>query len=403
MTAFSDQEDRLAAIVPAYNEAATVVEMLSRQTRRRQALVLLLPAAITLLVPAGGCIPEPESAARSVEQGVSEHFSATPNMHVHDFGRVRPHDVIRHSFVIANDSSEAWTIEKIVPECLCTVVEPDSTEISPGAQGELETSLRVPEGYGDIQKRIRVFFRESGHEPITLQLVAAVRPPLVAHPPRLDIRGDLPSRPASVRVLHFADAPSESVHVATNSPHLHCELFDETDARDSQPDDAVQSWRISIAADSPDPGDPASVISGVVTLTVSPGDDMIEIPVVVSCADSVRVTPELAHFGSVAGGEQPSRSIQFMLEPPLTVADLTVTARLLNSGVRSGTALNARIVGDATEHDGHLHVELCIDGDEVPGTILRGTVEIRTTRLTREGLRRSHVVKLLPVICRVKP
>ena len=100
---------------------------------KRIALVLFLSA-----LPVTGC------------------FSQTIDQNTWDFGQIKAGDVVKHSFVLKNNSAKVLKINGINTSCGCTGSKTDKNQLAPGESANIEVQFNSKNYNGPIQQFVYV-------------------------------------------------------------------------------------------------------------------------------------------------------------------------------------------------------------------------------------------------------
>jgi len=92
--------------------------------------------------------------------GFSAHAGGLPLLHVQpeilDMGTVKEGEEARGTLFVRNNSDATITITDVQSSCGCTVVEPKSRVLAPGAFTELEVTIDSTVKQGDVKKSVQV-------------------------------------------------------------------------------------------------------------------------------------------------------------------------------------------------------------------------------------------------------
>jgi len=210
----------------------------------------------------------------------------------YDFGIVRPGDVKAYTFRLPNTTLSVWEVNAIRAECSCTVAEPSSTVVNPGETLSLETHLKVPDGVGDIAKRVTIELK--GRTYINCQIKAQVRPEFVVQPKYLviDPLKDFDSR---ITVLNFSTPHTGELKLSCSDPRF------ETSAEvvESGISRCVQAWNVRIRF----PQSMASKQPSSATLEISTDETRTAtVPITVSAPREVVCNKSIVIFESLGLG-----------------------------------------------------------------------------------------------------
>jgi uncharacterized cupredoxin-like copper-binding protein len=83
---------------------------------------------------------------QSVQQAARDSLYAEikANKEVHDFGKLKPGEVVKHSFTITNDGNAPMQIAKVVPVCECVkILNYPTKELKPGESATVEVEFNT--------------------------------------------------------------------------------------------------------------------------------------------------------------------------------------------------------------------------------------------------------------------
>ena len=122
-----------------------------RKNERRFLIIMafLLTNFVTAVV-----IVSPSIIAETVSRSPKLNF---PKL-LHDFGTVKPEEIVSTSFQISNESDTTAFIREVSATCSCTVVSSGKTVLNPGESTELQIKLDVGQSRGKVDKIVRVIY-----------------------------------------------------------------------------------------------------------------------------------------------------------------------------------------------------------------------------------------------------
>jgi len=128
--------------------------------RRRLILTALASAFVLLLLLPAPCAAEPQMLIRQ---------------QIHDFKSVLQGDLLTHTFEVFNQGDEDLTIERVKPECTCSVAHFDSL-IPPNGQGKITVEIDTRGFEGPERWVAKVFSNDPKWKEAVLDLRAIVKP-----------------------------------------------------------------------------------------------------------------------------------------------------------------------------------------------------------------------------------
>ncbi len=154
--------------------------------RSRAISALTIGGLATLAILLGLSSPN-----RSLSLAVSEYS--------HDFGIVRSSQLLRHTFVVSNESDRPWHVERVVSSCGCTEAVATPLEVAPGADLRISLSLN-PEGRkGRFDVRATCLL--ANLDPIKCRVGCDVQLPFAAVPSLLYLGSIVQGRETTAQVL----------------------------------------------------------------------------------------------------------------------------------------------------------------------------------------------------------
>ncbi len=101
---------------------------------------------------------------------------------VHDFGKVKSSEVLRHDFIITNTGSALLEITDVKPGCGCTTAGTWDKQIQPGQTGKIPLQLNPANFSGMVTKPITVTCNDPAQGTHSLQLKAEIWKPIDVQP-----------------------------------------------------------------------------------------------------------------------------------------------------------------------------------------------------------------------------
>jgi hypothetical protein len=129
---------------------------------------------------------------------------------VHDFGEIRPNQVVNHSFIFTNTGGETLVISEVRPGCGCTTAGAWDKEVAPGKTGAIPLQFNSSGFSGPVAKGATVTCNDPTQGNLYLQLKGRVWTPLEYSPSMLSFQFDPENFVAQtqvVRVVNHTTAP----------------------------------------------------------------------------------------------------------------------------------------------------------------------------------------------------
>ncbi len=247
-----------------------------------------------------GFVP-PHSAARS-RSGRGESASSKPALALeHDFGLVRPGEILRHQFTVRNSSSGTWTIREVLRTCACAVTRVSAESIPPGGAEQFDVQYRMPSRSTDKSQTVTVHFREPDAPVVSLTARARVRQPMTLPQDDLVIngvaRGHVIER--NFEVFNYSDADWERLVVEPLDDWITAEAL--LVPGKAAEEGLCQVWRVLIHADTTDL--PSGEHQTRATVRV-PGSELPEqtMAIHVTVMSPVSAVPQQLFYGAVSAG-----------------------------------------------------------------------------------------------------
>ncbi len=146
---------------------------------------------------------------------------------VFDFGTVKPTDVVRHDFIVANKGTETLLISDVQPTCGCTVAGTWDREIAPGKTGKIPVQFDPTNFEGKVTKSITVITNDPTQAHHTLEFHANVWRPIQVQPAYVyltPIVGEPSTEAKVVRITSNLEQPLTLETPESSNPALKLEL-----------------------------------------------------------------------------------------------------------------------------------------------------------------------------------
>lgn len=278
---------------------------------------------VTMLMFAAGCAGEDGSS--TLASGSVNHSSddirdtvSPSTVYEHDFGLVRPGEIVEHVLRIFNPSDEPWTIREVKTQCGCTVPRASSSVVQPKGDITVTLAYKAPSSASDQRKVVVVQFTEREVPHVSLVVRAKVRAPLTLIPNELSFgqvaAGSTPE--SQFEVHNFGSELWSGIEVETDETWLDADAVSVPVADRSGAElRPSQVWRITVRAL------PQSLASGKYGATLhvvakaALGELRSVVPVRMAVQPSVVAIPEQFFFGTVSAGSNVSQSVLIRFAP----------------------------------------------------------------------------------------
>ena len=132
---------------------------------------------MTLLALASLALAGPAPAVMATDSPRIE-FAST----VHDFGKIKLGDVVKHSFVFTNTGKALLEISDVRPGCGCTTAGTWDKKVEPGKTGIIPLQFNSLGFSGTVTKSATVTCNDPAHTNVVLRLIAAIWKPIEVTP-----------------------------------------------------------------------------------------------------------------------------------------------------------------------------------------------------------------------------
>ena len=145
---------------------------------------------------------------------------------VHDFGRVRNGEVVKHAYAFSNVGNQVLEITDVRASCGCTTMGGWTRQVRPGETGSIPIQLNTSTFEGPVSKSVTVTCNDPKQPTVILQMKATVWKPFEVQPQFavLNTTADAPSKSTTVRIVNnTGEALTLSAPVSSN-PSLAADL-----------------------------------------------------------------------------------------------------------------------------------------------------------------------------------
>lgn len=249
--------------------------------------------AILALVAVG--VPSPAVADAEAADAAPSAVVAEP---MFDAGEIPVGQPIEAEFAIENRGDAPLRIERVQPDCGCTVAEFDEV-IAPGATGTVRAVVDTTSELGPSVKTISVVTDDPRQARIKLSIEANVKPFLALDPGHARfttfVRED---RDQSIPQLLWADDFEELEITGVESPEPWVEVsYREATEAESSDEGVGKQWRVDVTLSKDAPVGPLA--HSVLLRTNHPKQKVVEIPVTGFVRPMVAVLPPRVDFGKI--------------------------------------------------------------------------------------------------------
>ena len=125
---------------------------------------IILPL-LFLFFPLQGCY--------SQNQGETAGQAETTDPYAWDFGQVKEGEVLKHDFILKNESEKTLTIKEVNTSCGCTASKVEKKVLLPGESTEIEVQFNS-KGYSGLTQQYVYVHTDSLDKPIIKFIIKAV-------------------------------------------------------------------------------------------------------------------------------------------------------------------------------------------------------------------------------------
>jgi len=128
---------------------------------------------------------------------------------VHDFGRVKAGDVVKHEFIFTNTGMATLEVTHVQPTCGCTTAGDWTRKVEPGQTGKVPLQFNSTSFNGAVHKSVTVSTSDRSQPTAVLQLKATIWRPIDIQPQfaMITVPADGGSGTAVVKIINNMDEP----------------------------------------------------------------------------------------------------------------------------------------------------------------------------------------------------
>jgi uncharacterized protein DUF1573 len=147
---------------------------------------------------------------------------------LHDFGRVKETDVLRHEFIITNAGNATLEVTDVRPGCpSCTTALPWDRKVEPGKTGKIPIEFRARGFSGTVSKLVTVTCNDPVRNTQNIQIQATVWKPVDITPAYvyfMGVEGEVTNETKVVRITNNMEEPITLESLQSNNPNFKTEL-----------------------------------------------------------------------------------------------------------------------------------------------------------------------------------
>lgn len=115
-----------------------------------------------------GCLAQNSPLVKSQDDAQTNY----PAPYLWDFGRVKEGAVLKHEFILKNESGKTLTIQNVDTSCGCTASEAEKKVLSPGEETEIKVQFDT-KGYSGLTQQFIYVHTDSLDNPIIRFIIKA--------------------------------------------------------------------------------------------------------------------------------------------------------------------------------------------------------------------------------------
>ena len=259
----------------------------------------------------------------------SDETESENGSHVHNFGVLRPREVVEHWFTVENPTNETWTFDRADTTCRCTTFRQTSQNIAAGTSESVAVTYTAADKTLDEERAVTISFKEPQTPRIRLTVKAQVRAPLTITPAEMSFttvgRGQTPNGTFEVRNFDDQDWATPDVRVADEwlSAKVFAVKASTTATRATRPNGSPrQIWRVVVTATTA--ALPSGNVRSSVYISTKGGSEHFRehVAVELKILPPVTVIPSRLFFGRITVGEQTVRKVTVRFSPDLVPASI---------------------------------------------------------------------------------
>lgn len=208
-----------------WTQCLTQVGMIPRLTRwRRRSMpaLQLCSWSVALGLWGGTAAAQTPNSVGGGPVGPRIQFAAP----VHDFGRMKNGETVKHSYVFTNTGDRLLEVSHVHASCGCTTSGEHSRQVEPGKTGTIPIQFSSGSFHGDVTKMITVTCNDATQPTVMLQLKAHIWKPIEVVPPlaTLHVTTESPSNATTLRIVNNEETPLTLSEVESSNPAFAAEL-----------------------------------------------------------------------------------------------------------------------------------------------------------------------------------
>jgi hypothetical protein len=268
---------------------------------------------------------------------------------VHDFGKVKSSDALRHDFIVTNTGTAVLEITDVKPGCGCTTAGTWDKQIQPGQTGKIPLQLNPASFSGLVTKPITVTCNDPAQGTHSLQLKAEIWRPIDVQPNYVHFMSVEEEATNEVKTVRITNRTEEMMNLEapqSTNPAFKTELKTIQPGKDFE---LLVTYIGPISNNTP---------QGSITIkTSSTNMPVINVTAYAMSQPSVVISPAQLSFpaGQVAAGFKHSAFVRNNSNTPLKVTEASVNAEGVNVQVTEPPGAAGRIFSIAISYPADFH------------------------------------------------
>jgi hypothetical protein len=240
---------------------------------------------------------------------------------VHDFGKIKSGDVIKHTFAFTNAGTQTLEITDVRPQCGCTTAGDWSRKVEPGQSGTIPIQFNSANFAGTVMKSVTVTCNDPNHLTTTLQIKGTIWKPIDVTPTYVYMNPFIESPSNETRIVRIVSNLEEPIDLS--DLHSSNPAF-EADLKTVRPGKEFEMQITALAPFS------ATPVSGLVSVkTSSTNMPVINVTASLMPQQALSIIPNQITLpaGPLRTPMRPTVSIRYNGTNLLALSDATVNAQ----------------------------------------------------------------------------
>lgn len=268
---------------------------------------------------------------------------------VHDFGKVKSSDALRHDFIVTNTGTAVLEITDVKPGCGCTTAGAWDKQIQPGQTGRIPVQLNPANFSGMVTKPITVTCNDPAQAMHSLQLKAEIWKPIDVQPSYVHFMSVEEESTNEVKTVRISNRTEEMMKLEppqSTNPAFKTELKTVQPGKEFE---LLVSYAGPVSNNTP---------QGYITVkTSSTNMPVINVTAYAMSQPSVVISPTQLSLpaGQTAAGFKHSAFVRNNSNTPLKITEASVNAEGVNVQVTEPPGAAGRIFSIAISYPADFH------------------------------------------------